>query len=193
MADTGSSAARAYGFTGLGQDRPAGALAAYGHPAAAQAAIRGDAQNGEFMAAAEATLGVALPTTSRIAQTEGPISIFRLGPDNWLAVHDADAGFGQAAESAQGFHGIDLSSSRARLRLEGPEVRDLLSVGARVDLRASAFIPGAFAQTPVGSATALLHCRAENAFDVYIARSLSESWLVWLRHAGQEFGLSLAE
>lgn len=193
MADTGSSTVRAFGFSGLGMERPAGDCVGYALPAAGQAAIRGSAANAGFMAAAEAALGTPLPLSSREALTTGPISAFRLGPDNWLAVHDADPGFGQAVEQAEGFHGIDISSSRARLRLEGPEIRDLLSVGARIDLRASAFAPGAFAQTPVGSATAILHCRGDSTFDVYIARSLSESWLVWLRHAGLEFGLKLAE
>ena len=189
MAEAALDTARVHGFQTLGAERPAGGFVAYARPAAAQAAIRGDGANAEFLAAAEAALGVPLPVDSRIAQNDGALSIFRLGPDNWLAVHDDDAAFGVRVEGASGFHGINLSSSRARLRLEGAEARDLLSTGCRLDLRASAFPAGAFAQAPLGNATAIIHCQGDDAFDIYIARSFAESWLVWLRHAGEEFSL----
>lgn len=192
MADIGPDTARIHGFASLGTERPAGNLVAYAMPAAGQAAIRGDAADATFMAAASAALGAALPMESRAAFTDGPLSIMRLGPDNWLAVHDVDAEFGVRVEQADGFHGINLSSSRARLRVEGASARDLFSVGSRLDLRSHTFSPGAFAQMPMGNATAVLHCRDADAFDVYIARSFAESWLVWLRHAGLEFGLITA-
>ena len=192
MADIGPDAARVHGFLSLGAERPEGALVAYALPAAGQATVRGDATDSGFTAAASAALGAALPMKPGSAFTDGPLSIMRLGPDNWLAVHDADAGFGVRIEQADGFHAINLSSSRARLRIEGTDARDLLSVGSRLDLRPHTFPPGAFAQTPMGNATAVLHCRDADAFDVYIARSFAESWLVWLRHAGLEFGLITA-
>lgn len=189
MADIGPDAARVHGFASLGAERPGGALVAYALPAAGQATIRGDATDSAFMAATSAALGAALPMKPGTAFTDGPLSIMRLGPDNWLAVHDSDSGFGLGLEQAEGFHAINLSSSRARLRIEGADARDLFSVGSRLDLRPHIFPPGAFAQTPMGNATAVLHCQDADAFDVYIARSFAESWLIWLRHAGLEFGL----
>ena len=192
MADIGPVTARIHGFASLGAERPQGNLVAYALPAAAQAAIRGNATDSAFIAAASAALGTALPMESRAACTDGPLSIMRLGPDNWLAVHDADAEFGARIEQVNGLHGINLSSSRARLRIEGAAARDLFSVGSRLDLRSHTFSHGAFAQMPMGNATAVLHCRDADAFDVYIVRSFAESWLVWLRHAGLEFGLITA-
>ncbi len=189
MVDFGPSAARLHGFAALASERPAGDLVAYARPAAGQAAIRGDAASADFMAKAKAALGTALPTDSRSAGGDDALIILRLGPDNWLAIHEDEAGFGIQMEQAVGFHAINVSSTRSRLRLEGEAARDLLSTGCRIDLRESAFPPGAFAQAPVGSATTIIHCRDAATFDLYIARSFAESWLVWLRHAGQEFGL----
>jgi sarcosine oxidase, subunit gamma len=192
VADIGPDTARINGFASLGTERPAGNLVAYAMPRAGQAAIRGSAGEATFMAAVSAALGAGLPMESRAAFTDGPLSIMRLGPDNWFAVHDTDAEFGLRVEQTNGFHGINLSSSRARLRIEGDAARDLFSVGSRLDLRSHTFPSGAFAQMPIGNATAILHCRDADAFDVYIARSFAESWLVWLRHAGLEFGLITA-
>lgn len=193
MAETGPDTARVDGFARLSSVRPPGDLVAFAAPAAGQAAIRGALADADFASASAAALGCALPLEPRTAFSDGALTIMRLGPDNWLAVHETDAGFGVRIEQTAGFHAINLSSSRARLRLQGPAARDLLNVGSRLDLRPAVFQTGAFAQAPLGNATAILHCRADDAFDIYIARSYAESWLVWLRHAGQEFGLAMAE
>ena len=192
MADIGPDTARIHGFASLGTNGQQGTLVAYAMPAAGQAAIRGDASGCYVHGSGFGCTWCSIASRIAAAFTDGPLSIMRLGPDNWLAVHDADAEFGVRIEQGHGVHGINLSSSRARLRIEGDAARDLFSVGSRLDLRSHTFPPGAFAQMPMGNATAVLHCRDADAFDVYIARSFAESWLVWLRHAGLEFGLITA-
>lgn len=182
-----------HGFRGLGAVDPGGALAVFAAPPASQAALRGRLSDTDFVAAAAEALGADLPETSREAGVAGGRTILRLGPDYWLAVDEADGGFGRRLEATVGLNALNASSSRARLRLRGEAARDLLAVGAAIDLRPASFPAGAFAQTAVGNATAILHAREADMFDIYIARSFAESWLLWLKHAGEEFGLTAAE
>jgi len=184
---------RIQGFAGLGDQRPIGNLIAFSAPVAGQAALRGRFQDRDFTQQAENALGFPLPEDTKHAAGDGARRIFRLGPDHWLALDDVDASFGGRLEGTDCLRAIDVSSTRARLRLQGSAVRDLLSVGAQIDLRTRSFPAGAFAQTPVGNATAILYAREENIFDVLIARSFAQSWLVWLEHTGREFGLKLSQ
>lgn len=139
-----------------------------------------------------AVLGFPLTMDTDRAGRHGPVTTFRLGPDYWLAVHETDTGFGSRMEGLDGVHAFDQTSARARLRLRGAAARDLLAVGAAHDLRPSKFSAGAFAQTAVGNATAILFATEEDVFDVFVARSFAVSWTRWLEHAGQEFTLELA-
>jgi heterotetrameric sarcosine oxidase gamma subunit len=183
---------RIQGFEGLSSQPSAGNLVAFSAPVAGQASLRGRLQDAVFVEHAASTLGFSLPEDSRRASSNESRCVFRLSPDHWLALDDVDAGFGLRLEETDGLRAIDVSSTRARLRLQGAAVRDLLSVGAQIDLRVRAFPAGAFAQTPVGNATAILYAREDDVFDVLIARSFAKSWLVWLEHAGREFGLEIS-
>ncbi len=181
-----------HGFPGLSETRPAGALAAYAAPVASQAALRGRLTDQAFRAAAETALGAPLPEDSRRSAVQGPLTLLRLGPDYWLALHATDAAFAERLEAAGAPRALDLSSARTQLRLDGPGARDLLSVGCQIDLRPRTFPAGAFAQTPIGNATAILHATGDDAFAILIARSFAQSWLGWLAHAGREFDLAIA-
>ena len=184
-----ADAHRRHGFDGLGATDPGGALAAWAAPLAGQAAIRATPEDAAELAS---VLGFPLAMETDRAGQHGPVTTFRLGPDYWLALHKTDAGFGRRLEGLDGVHALDQTSARARLRLRGAAVRDLLAVGAAHDLRPRSFPPGAFAQTAVGNATAILFAAERDVFDVLIARSFAVSWARWLEHAGQEFMLELA-
>jgi len=179
------------GFRVLGERQPEGALVAYAAPPAGQVAIRGRLQT--VASAAEDALGAPLPESARMAARTGERTVFRLGRDHWLALSESERDFGRRIAATPGLIATDLSSARARIRIEGAAAPYLIATGVQIDLRDAAFPAGAFAQTPVGPATGIVHRRAETAFDILIARSFAESWLVWLRQAGQEFGLRLAE
>lgn len=177
---------RRHGFDSLGDVDPGGPLAAWAAAPAGQAAIRVAADKAPGL---KDELGFPLGLDTRQAGGAGTVTTFRLGPDYWLAVSDSDAGLGRRLEDTEGLHALDQTSARARLRLRGPAARDLLAVGASYDLRPKSFPAGAFAQTAIGNATAILHARETDLFDIYVARSFAASWLHWLDHAGREFGL----
>lgn len=184
---------RRHGFESVGDGDPGGSLTAFAAPPAGQAVLRGRLDDPGFADAAAAALDAALPTAPDMALSAGPLTVFRIGPDSWHAVDETDHAFGPRLETTAGLRALDMTSARSRLRLRGAAVRDLLAVGAAIDLRPSAFPPGAFAQTTVGNATALLHAMPDDAFDAYVARSFAVSWARWLNHARREFGLTIAE
>jgi len=181
------------GFERLSERDPGGPLACFAAPPAGQAVLRGRSADGAFRRAAEAALGFALPEDALMAHAEGARAAFRLGPDYWLVVDEGDPAFGRRIAATPGLIAMDMSSARSRARLRGAQAPDLLAAGAAIDLRSSALPTGAFAQTTVGNATAILHVRAPETFDIYIARSFARSWLVWLAHAGREFGLRIGD
>ena len=178
--------------TGLGLEKPEGGLVAYAAPPAGQALLRGRLQDSSFVESAAQALGLALPTDPMMAAQLDNRVIFRLGPDQWLAVDEADANFGQQLENNDTFAAIDTSSARSRIFIRGSTARDLLAVGAKIDLREKNFPAGAFAQTSVGNANVVVHASGNDAFDIYIARSFACSWTLWLKEVGKEFGLILA-
>ena len=177
--------------TGLGIEKPEGGLIAYAAPPAGQALLRGRLQDSSFVESAAQALGLALPTDPMMAAQVDNRVIFRLGPDQWLAVDEANANFGQQLENNDTFAAIDTGSARTRIFIRGSTARDLLAVGAKIDLRAKSFPAGAFAQTSVGNANVVVHASGNDAFDIYIARSFARSWALWLKEAGKEFGLIL--
>ena len=175
--------------TGLGLEKPEGGLVAYAAPPAGQVLLRGRLQDSSFVESAAQALGLALPTDPMMAAQLDNRVIFRLGPDQWLAVDEADANFGQQLENNDTLAAIDTSSARSRIFIRGSTARDLLAVGAKIDLREKNFPAGAFAQTSVGNANVVVHASGNDAFDIYIARSFARSWTLWLKEAGKEFGL----
>ena len=114
-----------------------------------------------------------------------------VGPDRWLIVGKADRDLerllraalpgGQAAITNQ-------DHSRCVLRLTGPEVRNVLRKGTTLDLDATRFSPGEARTTGLFHINALLHCRSEDSFDIYVARSFGRSFFELITHAAAEYG-----
>jgi heterotetrameric sarcosine oxidase gamma subunit len=86
---------------------------------------------------------------------------------------------------------VDVSHAWSVLRVQGPSAHDLLAKGCAVDLeqmRADACRP-----TAVGRFDVLLCCVADDGFDLFVARSLAQSFADWLLRAGAEFGVTVCE
>lgn len=137
-------------------------------------------------------LGLHLPhEPNRAVLLEDGTSAIAIGPDRWLVVERerrdlygllrAALGENQAAVTDQG-HG------RVGLRLEGRNVRDLLSKGTSVDLRPSRFPPGQSAGTKLDHVAVLLHCLDRDRFDLFALRSYAVSLYEWILDAALEFG-----
>lgn len=171
-------------------------------PFVGQVAVRGKADDRQFLAAVRATAGLDLPLAAGpVAEAEQGRAVW-LGPDHWLLITMEGEGPALAERLQQAFVGlfataIDVSGARMRLRLIGPAAPDVLASGCRLDLSPTVFGAGHAVQTQVGNVTAIVHCLTLEpaggglGYDLYIPRSQTLSFWRWLEHAGRPFGLSV--
>jgi len=136
-----------------------------------------------------ASVAGALPTSNDQAGDSNGRTIFRTGPQSfWFVGPDNDD---LAAKLAgPGNHGAivtPLSSSRTRISIEGRASRDLLRKGIPIDLHESVFTPGKFAMTGLHHTPVLLHCTAEQRFELYVMRTFAMNVWEWLEDAALEF------
>lgn len=149
--------------------------------------IRGLAEDGAFLSAAEAALGAALPLVpNATAGLEDGGRIFWLGPSEWLVWTERRAELLSAlAAGLAGLHAAaaDVSDYYAALRLSGGLAREVLAHGCPLDLDGRVFKPGDCAQTRFRAA-AMMIFQADDAptYDVqtrwshaeYLRRYLAE-------------------
>ena len=153
------------------------------------AAFAGEAE-GVAVAVGQAS-GVRPSGVACSAVCEDGAAAIWVGPDRWLIVAQAGRDLerllsaalpaGQAAITNQGH-------SRCVLRLTGPEVRNVLRKGTTLDLDATRCSPGEARATGLFHINALLHCRSEDSFDIYVARSFGRSFFELITHAAAEYG-----
>jgi heterotetrameric sarcosine oxidase gamma subunit len=87
---------------------------------------------------------------------------------------------------------VDLTHSRAVLRIAGPRARDVLAKGCAIDLHPRAFAANGFAQCKFGHLTVWLHqLDATPTFDLFVYRGFVRSLWEELRHGAQEYGASV--
>ena len=146
-------------------------------------------------AAIAAAVGTAPPRRRNLVASVGETRILWTGPARWLVLEPESRDLRRllAAQCPVEIAAItDLSHARTAIGIEGPAVRILLSKLCTLDFDARAFPPGACAQTQLGQIGALLHCRAENAFDVLVFRGFAVSCWEMIADAALEFGCRVA-
>jgi heterotetrameric sarcosine oxidase gamma subunit len=116
-------------------------------------------------------VGIAAAQGERTLMRVGPLQFWIIGPEN-----DAIAWPDDVLVTR-------LSSSRARIAMEGAAVRRVLSTCAPLDFHESAFRPGMFAQTGIHHTPALIHCTGDDAFHIYAMRSFAKAVWEWLEDA----------
>jgi sarcosine oxidase subunit gamma len=156
--------------------------------------LRGRASDTAFLAAAGSVLEARLPVSPNTVQTGNDLTILWLGPDEWLIVTPPGAEgliIARLREALGSIHAAvtDVSGNRARLRLAGPNARDVLAKGCSLDLHPRHFGPGQCAQTLIVRAGAILHQIDDRpAYDLYVSRSFAEYLWMWLADAITEYG-----
>lgn len=132
-----------------------------------------------------AAIAGALPRRPDLAAESHGQIIFRTGPMQFWFVRPADDDL--AARLAQVCVVTPLSHSRTRIYIEGPVARDVLAKGIALDLYPEVFMPGMFAMTGLHHTPILLHCVAENRFEIYAMRTFAMNVWEWLEDAALEF------
>jgi sarcosine oxidase subunit gamma len=149
--------------------------------------LRGDPQNPEFLASAQAALGCVLPLQPNTSAAGADCSVLWLGPDAWLVVAERRGKINERVPIEHGFL-TDVSHGRAAWRMGGAHALDLLAKGVSLDLHPRVFLPGHCAQTSLAHVGVLLHLRETNNADLYCARSYAQHLWHWLTEAAGEYG-----
>lgn len=138
--------------------------------------------------------GEALAARADTVQRGTVAAVYRTASDAyWVVAPDAKL-ISQllAAVPAPAGTVTDLSHSRVRLRLEGPEARALLAQGISIDLHPRSFAVGAFAQTALHHTGALLERCAQDRYELYVLRTFARSIWEWLLDAALPLGYEIS-
>jgi len=132
-----------------------------------------------------ADIAGALPQSNDQAIESNGRTIFRTGPLTfWCIGPEQDDLASRLAGKAIV---TPLSSSRTRISVEGRAAREVLRKGIPLDLHETVFTPGKFAQTGLHHTPVLLHCVAEQRFELYAMRTFAMNVWEWLEDAALEF------
>jgi len=150
------------------------------------------------VAAVKQAVGVDLPTEPNTVAEGNSLVALWLGPREWLLVGPANAerpmieALGEAL-AGQSVGIVDVTEGRTVLRLSGPMVRDVLSMGCPLDLHPRSFGPARCAQSFLARSPIILHqVDAAPAFDVFVERSQSDYLLRWFETAAAPYGFAVA-
>lgn len=155
--------------------------------------LRGRPADARFRRAVETVLRQNLPVTPNTC-TQGPHSVYWLGPDEWLVVSPAGSGMedGLGLIPQTFFSSVNRQSGGyMQMRLTGAAAGKVLAKGCTLDLHPAAFQIGQCAQTLLAKAGVLLSVTDDRpSFNLIVRRSFAEYVVLWLAHSGNEFGIS---
>jgi len=160
--------------------------------------LRGDPRDPHFAGAVGGVMGDALPMVPNTLTDVNGITIYWLGPDEWLIVTPDDRRESvrhqlRAALAKLHVAVTDVSGGQTALHLHGRHVRDVLAKGCPIDLHPRVFGIGQCAQSHLGKAPVLIgQIEEQPYFELIVRRSFADYLWTWLESAAEEFGLEIA-
>ena len=137
--------------------------------------------------AMEAALGVALPRPAGPASGNGTVTVFGLGPDEWLVrvpPDEEELWLERLEAAAAGSFAAAVLVSDAWSVFTGPDALDVLAQSTGVDVHPSAFPTGRAMRAGFAGISALIHRLDDRpSFDVYVDASLARYAGRWLESA----------
>ena len=139
--------------------------------------------------AVEAALGVALPRPAGLASGNGAVTVFGLGPDEWLVRVPPDGEEHwlerlEAAVAGSFAAAVLVSDAWSVFTVTGPDALDVLAQSTGVDVHPSAFPDGRAVRAGFASISALIHRLDDRpSFDVYVDAALERYAGRWLESA----------
>jgi len=143
-------------------------------------------------------MGDALPMVPNTLTDVNGITIYWLGPDEWLIVTPDDRRKSvehrlRAALATLHFAVTDVSGGQTALHLHGRHVRDVLAKGCPIDFHPRVFGIGQCAQSHLGKAAVLIgQIEEQPYFELIVRRSFADYLWTWLESAAEEYGLEIA-
>jgi sarcosine oxidase subunit gamma len=140
----------------------------------------------------EAALGCRPPEAYNTSAGDDALRLIWSGPWCWHVVEperrDLESELFQILDGTEAAV-VDLSHSRAVIRLAGEPARGVLAKGCGLDTHPTVFGAGKCAQTALFHVPALIDCLDDTpTFDIYAARGLALSLWQSLCHASAEYG-----
>jgi sarcosine oxidase subunit gamma len=154
--------------------------------------LRGRASDPRFVRAVTSVTDVAPPTQACASVSSLFGSLLWLGPDEWLVVSESQPGEEIAVRLRQALQAIpaavtDVSDARSVFTLIGANARCVLAKGCSIDFHPRAFLRGQCVQSLLAKASVLIHARATETFDVYVARSFADYAWAWFENAHAQY------
>ena len=155
--------------------------------------LRGDAGNGEFLRAVRRILGTGLPLEANTTAAGDGVTVFWLGPDEWLIHCAQDQQTELMRRLRTGCGGMhvaltDVSDYYVVMRLSGGKATEVLAKGAPLDVHPGVFTAGRCAQTRYGHASILLHhVDATPTYDVQVRWSFAEYLWIYFVDGAKEY------
>ena len=162
----------------------------------AQLCLRGG-PDPHFAGKVEEVLGTPPPREADSVARHRDVTLFWLGPDEWLATfRDGRRGQVLAAlrDALAPSHAavVDVSHARAVISVAGRCARSVLQKGCHLDLHPSRFRAGNAAQSKFARCHVLLHQADDTpAYDLYVPRSFARYLWAWLEDAAAEYGIAI--
>jgi sarcosine oxidase subunit gamma len=177
---------------GAAPDAAPGVILEAGHPGA-MAQING-AHDAAALHALVDSLGLAHAPRPLQCTPGEQLALLWNGPGQYLAVSDRHREHELAAElgaalRASAAVAVDVSHARTVLHLCGPACVEVLAQGCALDL--DGMRAGQCAATVISRFNVLVHCTDDAGFDLYVTRSLAQSFFEWLCRAGAPFALEV--
>jgi len=160
--------------------------------------LRGNGQDPRFVGAVSDVLGDGLPIVANTVADAQGVTMYWLGPDEWLLVTPGERRAAIEGELRRALGALrvavtDVSGGQTVLQLHGAHVRDVLAKGCPIDLHPRAFSIGQCAQSHLAKAPILIG-QIENQpyFELIFRRSFADYLWTWLERAAAEYGLEVA-
>jgi sarcosine oxidase subunit gamma len=160
--------------------------------------LRGKAADPRFTGAVGAVMGDALPIVANTLTELNGVTMYWLGPDEWLIVTPDESRRRiehelRRALASQHFALTDVSGGQTALHLHGSYVRDVLAKGCPIDFHPRVFGIGQCAQSHLGKAPVLIgQIEEQPYFGLIVRRSFAEYVWTWLEAAAEEYGKGVA-
>ena len=143
----------------------------------------------EGLPAVERVLGVSAPRPAGLVTKNGSVTVFGLGPDEWLIRTGSDEEedwLERLQEAAAGsFSAVVLVSDAYRVfTIAGPEILDVLAQLTGVDVHSSTYPTGRAVRAAFARGSALIHRLDDRpAFDIYVDAVLARYAGRWIESA----------
>mgnify|MGYP001258559478 FL=1 len=161
--------------------------------------LRGDPRDAVFQNIVSKILGISLPVRpghyNRIVSENDLMSLYWLGPDEWLLISQQSAE--QLSETLNAhISTTDVSGGQTLLNLSGDKdaIQIVLKKSSVYDFgvwEPASDSGGRCVQTTFGKTSALVSNKSNGSYDLVIRRSFADYFALWLLDAGREFGVSI--